>query len=69
MLFDGRAGNHSLFINIIPNVLRDRIHCADGMGLDRGGRGEYGLHQTGITIGERILRKLQRTVPLQAVDW
>jgi hypothetical protein len=33
----GCAGGHSLLISAIPKVLRRRIYCQEGKGVDRGG--------------------------------
>ena len=40
-----------------------RIHRRKGPRLDRVRRGKDRLHRNGITLGERILRKLQRPIP------
>ena len=39
------------------------VHCAEGAGLDRGGRCQDRIHRARIPLGERILRKLQCSVP------
>ncbi len=42
---------------------RPGVHCPESAGLDRRRRGQDRLHRARITLGKRILRKLQRQVP------
>jgi hypothetical protein len=59
----GCAGGHSLLISAIPKVLWCRIYCQESKGLDRGCRCQNRVHHTRLTLGERLLRKLQRPLP------
>ena len=40
-----------------------RVHSAASQGLDRSRRCQNRLHRAGITLGERLLRKLQCSAP------
>jgi len=52
-----------LFIlRVIPNMLWHRIYRREGTNLDRRRRGKDRFHRTRFTLGEWVLRELQRPV-------
>ena len=54
----------------IHNVRQWRgVYCKEGARLDRRGGNQDGLHRTGFTLGKRLLRELQRTVPRRTFEW
>ena len=46
-----------------------RIYRKEGARLDRRGGSQDGLHRTRFTLGKRLLRELQRTVPRRTFEW